>query len=819
MKEIHLLCNAHIDPVWHWKLNEGIGAAISTFRIAAEIAEESDGFIFNHNEAILYMYIEKYDPELFERIKKLVKDGKWHILGGWYLQPDCVMPTGESILRQIDVGKKYFYEKFGVNPTTAVSFDAFGHTKGLVQIFEKCGYDSYIFCRPNPTNTSASIPYHTFKWNGFADSSVTAINCAPYNTPFGLATCALKNFINNNKEDSFPIRLFTWGVGNHGGGPSKEDVRDLKEFISNNENTIIHSTAENFITRLNAAAPQMPEYDKSLCHVMVGCYTSQSQVKQSHRKLENSLKAAEIMASHATAIGTMKYPHEQLAEAQKCLLLSEFHDILPGSSSKPAMDSALISINRGLDIAESIKTDAFYHLSYGQPKGERRIIPLLVYNPTPYTREFIIDNEFTMADQNYTEKFNDVKVWQGNKLLPSQLEKETSNIPIDWRKRVVFRAKLEAMSMNRFDLELDLLDSKPERTKHTERFIEVSNGSKSVIIDKNTGFISRYSVNGKNLLTDVGKLTVIKDNHDPWGMKVASFNEIAGSFVQASPVDTAKICNVQTDELEPVRIIEDGAIRTKVESVFTYQDSHAVITYIIDKQTLEINIHIDLLSNLKHEMAKFCIGSGFANPLLNAKTSFGIIPLDKDGSENVSQEYILMGNEENTVSIIKQGIYGSDFKDDELRISLCRGANYCAHPTQDRQITLQDRYNYCLDQGLLSFDFCINADTTENCISNIESDAAALSTPPEAISFYPSETGTKPESFCKITNPAISIERICAEKNGSYTVHIYNGVDTQQTAVIEFAQLKASTEITLKPYEIMALSLSEGCCEPSSFRN
>ena len=124
-KRVHLICNAHLDPVWQWEWEEGVAAAVSTFRTAADLCEEFDGFIFNHNEAVLYAWVEEYEPELFRRIQRLVKEGKWHIMGGWYLQPDCNMPSGESFVRQILIGKSYFREKFGVEPSTAINFDPF----------------------------------------------------------------------------------------------------------------------------------------------------------------------------------------------------------------------------------------------------------------------------------------------------------------------------------------------------------------------------------------------------------------------------------------------------------------------------------------------------------------------------------------------------------------------------------------------------------------------------------------------------------------------------------------------------------------------
>jgi alpha-mannosidase len=111
MKTLHLVCAAHLDPVWMWDWDEGADAALATFYSAVKLSGEYD-YIFCHNEAILYEYIECYAPKLFQEIQALVKAGKWHIMGGWYLQPDCTVPSGEAFLRQISVGREFFDEKF-----------------------------------------------------------------------------------------------------------------------------------------------------------------------------------------------------------------------------------------------------------------------------------------------------------------------------------------------------------------------------------------------------------------------------------------------------------------------------------------------------------------------------------------------------------------------------------------------------------------------------------------------------------------------------------------------------------------------------------
>ena len=169
-KEMHLICNAHIDPMWHWEWEEGACEALSTFRVAAKFCREFDNFIFCHNEALLYMWIEEYEPSLFAEIQELVKLGKWHIMGGWHLQPDCNMPSGEGFVRNIEFGRRYFKEKFGIEPTTAINFDPFGHTRGLVQILAKSSFDSYMFCRPSQND--CPLPSDTFTWVGYDGSKV-----------------------------------------------------------------------------------------------------------------------------------------------------------------------------------------------------------------------------------------------------------------------------------------------------------------------------------------------------------------------------------------------------------------------------------------------------------------------------------------------------------------------------------------------------------------------------------------------------------------------------------------------------------------------
>ena len=241
-----MICNAHIDPIWQWDWAEGVSAVLSTFSSAVRLAEKFD-YVFCHNEVTVYKYVEEYAPMLFERIKELVKLGRWHIMGGWYLQPDCNMPSGESFVRQIREGQRYFLEKFGVSPTTAINFDPFGHSAGLVQIIKKCGQDSYIFMRPYPRELQ--LPSEQFIWRGLDGSEIKAARAASYNSPLGKSAETIKR---RADAQDFPVSLVLWGVGNHGGGPSEKDLADIeRELLTSEDTKYIHSTPEAFFEKIS----------------------------------------------------------------------------------------------------------------------------------------------------------------------------------------------------------------------------------------------------------------------------------------------------------------------------------------------------------------------------------------------------------------------------------------------------------------------------------------------------------------------------------------------------------------------------------------
>ena len=807
MKEIHLICNAHIDPVWQWEWEEGAGAAISTFRAAADFCEEFDDFVFCHNEALLYRWIEEYEPALFERIKKLVDAGKWHIMGGWYLQPDCNMPSGESIIRQMRLGRAYFTEKFGKVNTTAVNFDPFGHNRGLVQLMAKAGYDSYLIMRPS--REAMELPGDDFIWVGYDGSEIMThrINTG-YNSPLGGARDKAEEWLKAHPDTQ--LGLIPWGVGNHGGGPSRKDIADLNALKAEiPESGLVHSTPESYFEKLTAKKTELPRVSLSLNPFAVGCYTSQIRIKQQHRLLEGQLAVTERMLTHAAMAGLLKYPKEELLEAERDLCMSEFHDTLPGSSIQPVEETSLQNLAHGLEIVNRLRARAFFALSAGQKPANAGEYPILVYNPFPYEIEHDVECEFMLADQNWKEEFTDMTVWQDGKQIPAQIEKERSNLPLDWRKRVVFRAKLKPMQMNRFDCRPNVLPAKPvPDCLHNDEAYIFDNGQMHAEISRKTGLLTSYKLGGFEYLAgEAMKLLVIKDNVDPWGMTVDRFRDVIGEFRLMTPEDSARFAGVDCEYLPSVRVVEDGPVRTVIEASFRYADSCALITYRLGKAAKAIDVDVRLQFLEKNRMVKLSI-PGVLKDEYVGQGMFGAGKLHDDGREDVAQQWVASKDDNYMLSLINNGTYGSDFKDGEIRVSLLRSAAYTGHPIYDRKIVPQNRFMPRIDQGERLYHFVLQGGVTEERMDNVSREAQMVNEQPYALSFFPAKNDGK--NTCGITMDGESIQLTSlhpAEDGNGYIVRLFESGGRNCLAVINAPLCNATAFVRFAPYEIITLRI------------
>lgn len=802
MKKIHLISNAHIDPVWQWEWQEGVGVAITTFSAACDFCEEFDHFVFCHNESLLYEWVEKYDKPLFNRIKKLVEQGKWHIMGGWFIQPDCNMPSGESFIRHILRGIKYFEKKFpGFNkPTTAINFDSFGHTRGLVQILNDAGYDSYIVSRPSSDEDEKNMI-----WKGFNQSEVIVCRVNDgYNSFLGQLDKKLLPYIERNKN--VPNELFLWGIGNHGGGPTRIDYQTIQEIQAKYPDIeMVHSTPEAYFADVKKYKHLLKETE-DLNHVNMGCYTSQIRIKQLHRRLENELFSAEKMAAHAHMNG-MDYPLDNLKQAEEDLLFNQFHDILPGTVIKSAEDTALRQLGRGIEEAEKVKLQSFFTLAKGQAKAVDGEYPIFAYNPHPYPIKTIIDCEFMLADQNRSlTDFYDVEVYYEGKLIPSQLEKEASNIPIDWRKRIVFEAELKPFSLERFSCFLKLKPVK--KVKRQQRF-NFSNGELTININPKSGLIDSLKIDNEEYLDGSIGFNIIENSCDPWGFFYDDYKKMLGSFRLMNKTEVEEFTDIK-DGNENIKIIEDGPIRTVVQAYFIYNNSRMIVNYSLPKRGKDLKIDITLYNSEKDVKIKMHIPTKIKSKTYLGKTAFGINELLADGNEKVAQEYVMLTNEHKAIAIINFGTYGSDCLNGAINQTLINSSAYCAHPIDDRQILEDDRFNYRIDVGERQFSFVLLCGEASVVKKEVDYKSLILHQKPYIMHYYPTGYGEKPNEFIFIDNIAIQLVAFkCAEDQNGYIIRLYNTQNDKQLAKIDLKVYGLKIDLEFNGFEFKSFRINE----------
>lgn len=786
MKCLYLICNAHLDPVWMWDWPEGAATAISTFYSAVELSEEFD-YIFCHNEALLYEYIEKYDPELFFRIGKLIRAGKWKIMGGWYLQPDCIAPSGESLIRQIYLGKKYFTEKFGVSSSVAVNVDSFGHSRGIVQILKKCGYDSYLFCRPYPREME--LPQNPFIWEGYDGSEVSAFRAegeGTYSSPLGYAKENIQKKL--RLFDGKDFAMILWGVGNHGGGPSRKDLKDIEELRRVSPFPVFHSWPEEYFASVSPKVRLAESLQKGC---FIKSYSSLSRIKQKHTELENALFQAEKMSSAAALIKGKAFPSERFDEAMKALAFSEFHDILSGTCAQDGEKSTLGYLDYGLRLVEEIRTEAFFALSEDFERAKDGEYPIFIFNPNPYETEAIVEAEFLILNAIVSdEEGYEVTAFCEGKRIPLQVVKELSNINYDRRKRVAVKLRLKSMEITRVDLSLAVVKKKPVRFPAGD--ITVKDAYKEITVDRKTGLIRSYKKGGEELVK--GNLFapyLFDDNADPWGLGLRTVGENMLPFALSDGTEPL------FRNLESCRVTEDGEVLTQVESNFVCEGISLRLIYKIYKNMPFTDVHCDVFYNdkLKGVRLGFDVAGG-----AEAETVFGREMVPQDGGEYPMQRFLRF---ENGLCVLNSGTFSCMADGERTYFTLLNGSCYCAHKIDDRPLIDYTRFILPTEAGIHHFEYRIG------WLPQSEEESAAIRFNQRyyALNHFPHGKGRQVCDKLFETDEKIALISLRKTAEGC-KIRLFNNSKNETVTLVKLAGISA--ELHFSKFEVKTLLIRDG---------
>jgi alpha-mannosidase len=808
-KEVFLISNAHIDIAWVWNWEEGFAEALSTFRVAVDFCESYDTYIFNHNEAALYEWIKEVDSELFERIQKLVKIGKWKIVGGWYIQPDCLLPKGESFIRQIMRGKRFFMDEFGVNINLATNYDSFGHARGLVQILKNSGYEYYLVCRPLPDYMT--LESDDFIWVGFDESEILVHRASEFYQSFrGQAKAKVEKYLLQKPTEN--PQMIMWGIGDHGGGPSDIDIKHLNKLIASSQISIKHATPVEYFYKLKDKIEHLPRERRALTPFAVGCYSSQITLKQKHRELENAYYRAEKIRSHSALLGLIPYPKQEFNEIEKSLLLSEFHDMLPGSGTKRVENDTVQMLDSGLYTCRKLVLSAMIKLAeHTGKKFKDGHVPLVYYNPHPFAVTNIFECEFNLPDHNHGKEVIIPILSLHGDVIESQLEAEESNLPSDWRKKVVFRATFPPMTISIIDCEVTHLEEiEKEKIQESKCFYYFETKELKIQINKLTGLICKVEQNGIIYINQDSFIpTVYVDDSDSWGMIHNKFQTIDGTFIPMTKEELDNICDYRNPGMGALAIIENGPVRTVFESHFIYGNSSVIMYYYLPKKGTEWKISIRVFWNEHEKMLKLVVPFSGTDLLCHADVPFGIETYHPDGNEQPYRNWTMISNKEgHSVSIINDGVNSLSCTMDGLQLTLLRSPIYANHPIDYTDIKVPDSHYYLrMEQGERFFNFWINQGNKKDRIKNINREADCHNEYILNLPYFPSGNKiSEIKSLFIIDNEQIQLVALKESENSNgFILRLRESIGSHTVTNILSPELSFSHKLEFKPFEIKTL--------------
>ena len=345
---VHIIAQAHIDPVWLWPWQSGLDEMLATCRTACELLDAYPDFIFTRGEAWGYQQIESVDPPLFARIRRHIDAGRWEVVGGWWIQPDCNFPSGFGFERQIEVGKQYLLERFGTFPEVGYNVDSFGHAATLPGYLRAAGQRYYVMMRPG--KHELALPARLFKWRGYVDGpDVLTFRIADsYCTAPIPGEEHVRNALSELPEGVTHTMCFV-GVGDHGGGATAEMIEWVAEHADAFDGCrLVFSSPGRFFRAIEQQAPRLPLVTGELQYHAIGCYSVHREIKTAVRRAEHRLRQAEIIcADHEP-------PPAELPGAWQRVAFNHFHDILGGTSIASAYRQCTDQLGHASMVADDL---------------------------------------------------------------------------------------------------------------------------------------------------------------------------------------------------------------------------------------------------------------------------------------------------------------------------------------------------------------------------------------------------------------------------------------------------------------------------------
>ncbi len=686
---VHSIGQSHIDAAWRWRLSQTHTKCIRTFRRALKHIDKFPEFYFTQSSPQFFEWVMEDDPELFQEIVAAEKAGRFEIVGGMWIEPDCNMPDGESFVRHRLYGQRFYLEHFGHMSDISWALDSFGYNWNMPQIMVKSGA-RYMWTSKLTWNDTTIFPFHLFYWQSPDGTKILTHICPISPLPIWFPTGEIKkykstryllkpgselvaNYATDPSEieaaisDEFmgEIGIF-YGLGDGGHGPLRPEIKTQLAFEKQGYGKL--ATAHELFNEFDKYSDRIPTWnDEMYLEFHRGVQTTHAWIKRANRLGEQMMRSAEVLSTAAMLAGN-QYPQGELTRTWKILLLNHFHDILPGSSVPEVYDDARVDHAQIQKTAARLLDDALSSIASAIDTRipDRDLIPLVVFNTLSWPRTDIArldisgppSGDFKVFDENE----NQVPAQKDCRDGKCQLCFLAEDIPpIGYR---VFYMKKGEASLER-----------GVRAEEIAGEMVIENELLRVKIDKTTGWLS--SLLDKSLEREMlaGK-----------GNELMAFNDRPNYY---------SAWNIGRDYLEhqipmpyadKIEITDEGPLFARVKVKRTFQKTEIVqeVTLYRESPLLHLDIWLDF-----HETDTL-IKQGFDTSIkghaVAADIPYAVIErpthpgteAEKARWEMPCQKWIDLSDREAGLALLNNGKYGFSLNHDGTgyRLSIIRGAHY-----------------------------------------------------------------------------------------------------------------------------------------------
>ncbi len=642
--------------------------------------------MFTASSASYYQWVEQTSPELFGRIRELVAQRRWIVTGGQWVEPDCNLPCGESVCRQFLYGQRYLAEHLGMTASVGYNIDSFGHAGTLPQLLARCGIGAYVMMRPGEHEKHIDAP--AFLWEG-----VDGTTLPTYRIPYEYATEGaheaevIRNrsseLLERSHELGYPLMAF-FGVGDHGGGPTRLAVRTVRDLSTTSTGSVAFSGPVAYFAALRGALARgdadLPSVTGELQWHAVGCYSARASLKRGNARAEDALIAAEKMAELCRALtGRTLDVQGELAEAWQGVLFAQFHDALGGTTTDPATTAVeqlftaaqwradRVATLAAHSIVESVDTwvagaetaEGLETSMAGMP------VPMIVFNPLswPVTGIVSIPHPVSVAISASGER-------QAVQQIPSG---EVTYRPT----RSIMQLPVPPFGYRRFWLHTvdpqpgaAAGDGPPAAAAEALGGPTLTNGLLRIVIDPHSGALTSLVVasekeeeEGWELIGDGGVCpVVIADASDTWSHGTARYEG-----------------EERSGELAGIAVVEHGPVRSTVRSSWSLDHSTVVqeVSLYQGRPFVELRIAVEW-----HESArvmKVVVPTTFSDPTSAAGAPYGYVERPCSGHEEPLVHWIDISDGRRGLACTSDASGGYDLLGSRLRLTALRSPRVADH--------------------------------------------------------------------------------------------------------------------------------------------